>query len=192
MRTSSIAVLTAMCAATALGSSGGECEHFKAMWFGPTTPAFDVGTGRNLKQYPSHRIVDAVSMRLELKIPDMNVPRMTGVQTLTVETIGPREVGEIVIDAVEMKIESIAANGHDVKFEHADGKLRIMFSPMLKAGSRTDIVTKSFDGSALDDGESGVARSPGADTHAGTAADKLILVPVPRFSERAIDDGDHR
>lgn len=142
MRTSSIAVLTAMCAATALGSGGGECEQFKAMWFGPTTPAFDVETGRNLKQYPSHRIVDAVSMRLELKIPDMNVPRMTGVQTLTVETIGPREVGEIVIDAVEMKIESIAANGHDVKFEHADGKLRIMFSPMLKAGSRTDIVTK--------------------------------------------------
>lgn len=142
MKTRTIVSLVSLCAATALGSGGGECEHYKALWFGPTTPAFDEESGRNLRQFPPHRMVDAISSKLELTIADMNVRRMTGVQTLVVEPISPKGVSEIRIDAVELKIESIEVNGNAAKYEHADGRLRIMFEPALSAGTRSEIVTR--------------------------------------------------
>lgn len=95
-----------------------------------SVPAFDPVTGRDLSTYPPSPVVDFIHMRLEIDIPDMNTPRLTAVQTLTLRAY-QRVVPEITLDARLMEIERAEVPGRGVVTEYDGERLRIAFDPPL-------------------------------------------------------------
>lgn len=101
----------------------------------------EVGTGRDLANWPPPRHFDHLHMRLEVDIPSMDTPRLTAVQTLAVTPIGrPRR--ELVLDAAGMQIQSVAVAGREQAFAHESGKLRITFDKPVPLGERVEVVTR--------------------------------------------------
>jgi aminopeptidase N len=101
---------------------------------------FDPGSGRDIRNYPPHRIVDFRHMKLEVTIPDMNVPKLSATQTLTVHPIsGP--VDSLALDAREMKIDSVVALGHETRFGYDNRTLNISFAPPIGEDETVDIIT---------------------------------------------------
>src|SRR5262245_30240981 len=87
---------------------------------GKAVPGFDQDTGRDLWTYPPHPIVSYQHMKLAMDIPDMNTPRFSAVQSLTVKPIaGP--VSALTLDARLLDIQSVACAGHQVTFKN-DGR----------------------------------------------------------------------
>ena len=101
---------------------------------------WDPETGRDLLNYPPDRIVDHQHMRLEIDIPDMNVPRASAVQTLTVTAIGT-PTASLTLDARLLDIRSVTSPGRRVTHEHDGRRLTMRFDPPLEPGIASDIVT---------------------------------------------------
>ena len=101
---------------------------------------FDAASGRSLRHFPPDRVVDFEHMKLELRIDDMNVPRMECRQTLSFEVIaGPLET--LSLDARLMDITSVAWSHGALEYT-ADGRtLEVVFDPPLARGERVEIVT---------------------------------------------------
>jgi len=101
---------------------------------------FDPDSGANLRNYPPHRVADYEHMRLELTIPDMDVPRAEALQTLSLLPIG-YELGELTLHAVGLDIESVTSEGREVAFEHDGRTLVVRFDPPVPVGERVELVT---------------------------------------------------
>lgn len=121
------------------------CEHCRLEAFGDADSAktrlgFDEANGRDLANYPPHRLADFQHMRLELMIADMNQTRLDGKQTLTIEPIA-EPLTDIDLDARRMDIRSVTAPGHTCRFTLENEKLRLEFDPPLPVGKAIDITT---------------------------------------------------
>ncbi|MFZ4575052.1 MAG: M1 family aminopeptidase [Phycisphaerales bacterium] len=139
MRTASLlAAALVTCSAAFAGEN--ECMHMKLLAT-PAPAGFDAESGRNLRNFPPHRLVDAQRMQLEITIPDMNTPKFSAVQRLTVTAMGLRDIPQIQLDAVGLIVDSVSADGRDVSFTQSDGLLRLSFSPALKAGESVTLTT---------------------------------------------------
>ncbi len=90
-------------------------------------PRIDPESGRELANYAPARHFDHLHLRLELDIPDMEVPHFAATETLRIRPIG-RARSELVLDAGrELTIESVTLAGAGQPFEHAGSKLTIRF-----------------------------------------------------------------
>lgn len=87
-------------------------------------PRIDSDSGRALLNYPHDRHFDHLHMNLELDIPSMLTPNLTGVETLDVAPIGcPRS--ELVLDCRGPEVQSVTLAGSDRPFKLESGQLRI-------------------------------------------------------------------
>lgn len=102
-------------------------------------PRIDQNTGAELANYPLPRHFDHLHMLLELDIPDMGKPFLTGAETLTVMPVGKtRETLEL--DAADaMMIESVTIAGKAQKFAHEGDVLTVDLASPLKLGQRADV-----------------------------------------------------
>ncbi|MBL9000519.1 MAG: HEAT repeat domain-containing protein [Phycisphaerae bacterium] len=96
-------------------------------------------TGRAKAQFPPHLTADYKHIRIELTIPDMNTPRLTGTATLTFAPIaGP--LSELTLDAKAMDVMSVTCSTRDAEFTHDGRKLTVRFDPALPRGEAADIM----------------------------------------------------
>lgn len=115
-------------------------------------PGYDPATGRDLANYPPHPFVDYLHMRLELDIPDMNVPRMDAVQLLRFQPLA-RPIGRLTLNAPLLEIREVslgrgpASEGASERlaaavFEHDGKTLTVTFDPMLEPGTTYELSTR--------------------------------------------------
>ncbi len=98
---------------------------------------FDPATGRDTRNYPPHTSVDFERLELDLDIPDMNQPRLSGVATYLIRPrapvsvlklwAGPRE--SMTISAVSIDGDATAA-----RIAHEGETLTLTFGRPLEAG----------------------------------------------------------
>jgi aminopeptidase N len=162
----------------ALGRSGHDrvgcdergCEHAKVEWLelsgNPETIAgFDTQTGRDERNFPRDRVADFLHMKLELTIPDMDVPRAQGKQTLRIAPIA-YPLSTLTLDARAMTISRVSCEGHSASFTHDGRVLSITFGTPVPAGLEATLVIEY----ALDDPPRGLIWTPTSDAWAGRAA----------------------
>jgi len=114
---------------------------FAATALGEPDPTLriDVDTGRDLKNYAPHRFADFHHMRLEIDIPDMNVPTFDARSVLTLEPIA-EDLWELPLDAHRMEIRSVSMNGAPaVLWTHDGEELLLRFEPPIPVGRRIDV-----------------------------------------------------
>jgi len=109
----------------------------------PSTPAqsddrFDREAGRDLRVWPPDRHFDHVHMRLEIDVPDMDVPEFSAVETLRVRAIGTGR-DRLELDAGPLEINSVRRGGSPQAFTHADGELTIWFNDPVARGEVAEI-----------------------------------------------------
>jgi aminopeptidase N len=83
--------------------------------------------------------VDYQHMKLEITIPDMNVPRFSGTSTITF-TPTVESLKSLTLDAKAFEVSSVTHAGTPVQFEHKGKKLDVRFDPPLTGGTPHDIV----------------------------------------------------
>jgi aminopeptidase N len=154
-------LLAAGVAGAAIAHDDGCCLRLPAAAYNP----FDPATGRDLLNYARHRHVDHQHMKLVIDIPDMNVPRATAVQTLTVNAIGT-PVETLTLDARLLEIAGVSSPGREVAHEHDGQHLTIRFDPPLQPGAPADIVTRY----TINDPPDGLFWTPESDAWPGRAA----------------------
>ncbi|MCH9058619.1 MAG: hypothetical protein IIB55_08330, partial [Planctomycetes bacterium] len=82
---------------------------------------FDLESGRSTANYPPPRHFDHLHMLLEIDIPDMDEPRLTARETLTLSSIGSRR-WELRLDAVGLQVRAVERAGLPQSFTH-DGSV---------------------------------------------------------------------
>ena len=133
-----MAVVAAMAGGTrAAGTGDDRCDHGGGAWVGASV---DPATGAVTRRYSTPRTADHLHMRLDLFIADMNTPRMSGLQTLTLRPIGG-PLGETALDARGLTIVSVTCVGRATQFEHDGRRLTIRFDPPLEAGVAAEVIT---------------------------------------------------
>ncbi|MBS0198393.1 MAG: M1 family metallopeptidase [Planctomycetes bacterium] len=126
---------------------------------------FDAESGRNTRFYPPHLNADYKHVKLELTIPDMNVPKLTATETLTLSPIaGP--LSGITLDAKAMAVSSVSATGYTTEFEYDGKKLSVKFEPAVPADASIDLVVQY----ELDDPPLGMVWTPESPTWPGRPA----------------------
>jgi aminopeptidase N len=71
-------------------------------------PEWDASTGASTLNYPPHRLADIRHIMLEIDIPDMNTPRLTARQTITLAPIAS-DLSFLLLHGVGLEINSITA-----------------------------------------------------------------------------------
>lgn len=102
-------------------------------------PDYDDATGRDLSNYPPHRLADFIHMRLDLVIPDMNQTRLDGVETLTFSPIADT-LDSLSLDARGMSIRRVRVGDRECTFSHEGTRLQINLDPPIAAGTRASLV----------------------------------------------------
>ncbi len=107
---------------------------------------YELGTGRDLRNYAPDRPADIKHMRLEIDIPNMNTPRLTARQTLTLVPIA-RPLETLDLNAEQMEITRVSAgpakNGSEsAPFSYNDRVLTVRFEPPLPAGKEASVVVE--------------------------------------------------
>ncbi len=106
----------------------------------PQAQGYDADTGKDLRNYPPHRRADLLHMKLEVLIPDMNVPRFTATQHLRLSALAvPLETLEL--DARGLGVTSVKAEGFATSFKHDGRTLAVTFSPPLSPNQTIDLET---------------------------------------------------
>jgi aminopeptidase N len=98
------------------------------------TLAIDRATGRSLANRPPDPAFDHRHMRLEVDIPDLNKPSLTGRQTLDLSPIGrPRD--QVILDARStLTIHAVRVDGKPAEFTHDGRRLRVILNPPGQPG----------------------------------------------------------
>lgn len=104
----------------------------------PAVANYDPATGKIDADYPPHRAVDFLHMKLELTIPDMNTPRASGQQVLSISPIA-KQCSTLTLDAKALDIKAASIPGHVVDFQHAGKSLELTFSPPLSIDKTYDL-----------------------------------------------------
>ena len=159
-RMMSLVLLAGLAAAPAFAVSGDEdCESLHMQW--PPAPpqqasGFDDATGRDTRHYPPHVLADFKHMLLDITIPDMNTPRFSATQTLTLSPLGA-DLYVLPLNARAMSISSVSSEGTKATFKYLDNAtLEISFDPPLPAGKDATVVI----GYSVDDPPFGITWTP--------------------------------
>lgn len=121
-----------------------------------TAMGFDDATGRDTRHYPPHVLADFKHMLLELTIPDMNTPRFSATETLTLSPIGS-ELAVLPLSARAMTIKGVSCEGTKATFSHLDNaRLEISFDPALPPG-KDAVVSINY---SVDDPPFGIMWTP--------------------------------
>jgi aminopeptidase N len=101
---------------------------------------FDPATGRDLLNYPSHRSADLLHERIELVIPDMNVPHAMAAATIRFTPIAG-DVRTLVLQAAELNIRAVTSDGRTSTFtaNPGDDRLEIAFDPPVPFGQTAEV-----------------------------------------------------
>jgi len=136
-------ILSAGLTAPLLAHGGGHegCLEARTLLAPTRAMGYDEDTGKDLRNYPPHRLADLQHMRLEVMIPDMNVPRFTATQTLRLAAMG-QPLETLTLDARAFKVTSVAMEGRETRFTHDARTLTITFVPALKPGETGDLITE--------------------------------------------------
>jgi aminopeptidase N len=124
----------AAAAGRALGAWGDGCGE--QGWAPP--PQFDEATGRDLLHYPPRRSADITHIKLDIVIPDMNVPRLTGAEDLSFTPLGDA-LESWSLHARAMTIRGVACEGRKVAYTHDGERLAMTFDPPVPAGERATV-----------------------------------------------------
>jgi hypothetical protein len=147
-------------------------------------PRIDADTGRDVSHWPHPRPFDHLHMRLELDIPDMNVPHLTGHETLTITPIG-RDRDSLRLDAQRMSIHGVSIAGRPQAFTYDGQSLDILFDKPIKLGQTAEVIIDyglqypNNDGVGLTwtpgkpDGANDTARSPQIHTQGQPETNRL-------------------
>lgn len=138
-----IVLASAVCIAAA-GSAGevNECLEGRlerGHWAADTTEhRFDEQSGRDLRHYAPDRPADFVSMKLELDIPDMEVPALTAREHLTFIPTG-KPLAALRLDAEGLQISAVeliklTKEMVHTSFHHDGHELMVTFNPPLAVG----------------------------------------------------------
>ncbi len=100
---------------------------------------YDAKAGVQQAVYPPHRLVDHKHLRLELTIPDMNVPKASATATLRVAAISG-QVPTLTLDAKSLAIDSVACKGRKTTHAYDGRKLAITFDPPLEQDKDAEVV----------------------------------------------------
>ncbi|HYE63801.1 MAG TPA: M1 family aminopeptidase [Phycisphaerales bacterium] len=103
--------------------------------------AFDEDSGRDLRNFPPHRLADLTHMRLEILIEDMNTPRFTATQSLRLAALG-QPLETLTLDARGLSIASVAMAGRETRFSHDGRALTVTFAPALQPGEIGELITE--------------------------------------------------
>ena len=101
---------------------------------------YDEATGKRTLSYPPHRVVDYKHMLLEITIPDMNQPRATAIQTLTIAPLSG-SCATLSLNAKALKIKSVSVANRATTFVQNGKHLTITFDPPLVEGHDAKITT---------------------------------------------------
>ena len=99
---------------------------------------FDLESGRSTANYPPPRHFDHLHMLLEIDIPDMDEPRLTARETLTLSSIGSRR-SELRLDAVGLQVRAVERAGLPQSFTHDGSVLRIKLDPPVEADEQFQV-----------------------------------------------------
>lgn len=101
---------------------------------------FDASSGRDLLNYPRHRVADFLHMKLAIDIADMNTPRAEATQTLTLRPIA-RNLSRLSLDAPLLEISAVTPEAAGEagacrvsSFSHDGEQLVIEIDPPLPVG----------------------------------------------------------
>jgi aminopeptidase N len=138
-----VGVLLATAASTSIARAHDDCcQSFKMEAFegyDATFAGFDAVTGRNTRNYPPDRHADHTHLKIEITVPTMDEPRLTGRETLTFRPIA-RDLSSLTLDARAMIIKNVAAPGHKVTFGHDGMVLSIALDPPATIGQESQVV----------------------------------------------------
>jgi aminopeptidase N len=133
--------------APAIADDGGSwCEHAKLdalqdQGSGPKPAAgFDPETGRDTRVFAPDRVIDALHMKLELVIRDMETPVAEATQTLRCMPIGSA-LSTLTLDARALHVESVQCEGYQTSFTHDGTMLTIGFEPAVAVDTVVEIIT---------------------------------------------------
>ncbi len=139
-----IATLVAACGVARAADDGHEgcMEHkLRALPAAASTVAgFDEATGRDLRNFPPSPVADFRHMRLDITIEDMNTPRFSARQDLSLRALAT-PVTELTLNAVAMNITSVQASRGSATFTHDGEFLRVTLDPALPPGEELILTT---------------------------------------------------
>ncbi len=115
--------------------------------------------------FPPHRLVDHKHLRIELTIPDMNVPRASAVATLRMAAIRG-EVPTITLDAKSLGIDAVTCPDRAVTPVYDGRKLALTFHPPLEQGKDVEVSIRY----TIDDPRLGLVWTPESPAWPGRAA----------------------
>ncbi len=160
-----VLMTTAGSALACLGciGEGSEQEYLHAEMLA----AWEASTGADSRQYAPERVVDFEHMRLELDIPDMDVPTMSAKQTLTFTATKP-EMDSFTLNANQLTINNVYAIGRGQVVTHSydDETLTLAFDPPLKRGDTGGVVIEY----EINDPPEGLLWTPASDAFPGRPA----------------------
>lgn len=105
----------------------------------PADARIDAATGRQNAVWPQDRLFDHIHMKLELDIPDIGKPSLSGVETLTVEPIAATHT-TLSLDSHGPVVKTVTVAGVPAAFHDAEGKLVIDLPTPVSPGQRVDVV----------------------------------------------------
>ncbi|GDY00567.1 aminopeptidase [Phycisphaerae bacterium] len=141
------------------------CEHAKLEAVSNLTAAgFSEATGEDTRNFAPTRIADIQHMKLDLFIPDMNKPTLTGTQTLRLTPFA--EMSSLTLDAKAMTINSVSAANTKATFTYNDNKLTVTFDPPLPQDQTAQLITTY----TLNDPPRGLIWTPESPAWPGRAA----------------------
>ncbi|MDX2018065.1 MAG: M1 family aminopeptidase [Planctomycetota bacterium] len=127
------------------------CEHCRLealRALGPEMGATDGVSGKDLRNFPPHRVADMTEMKLDFTIPDMETPRIEARQSLTFRTFG-KAVPEMRLDARQFGVSRVmisrAGDGvreRRVSFTHDGVVLTVRFDPPLGGNANYTMLTE--------------------------------------------------
>lgn len=110
---------------------GGEFKGERLLW--------NSGTGADRRNYPPDRVVDFEHMKLEIDIPDMNIPELTARETLTFTPIGA-PVASLGLNAHNFEIRSVElVGGGKADYAYDGDRLQLTFAPPLVPGATSEL-----------------------------------------------------
>ncbi|MCW5753175.1 MAG: M1 family metallopeptidase [Phycisphaeraceae bacterium] len=101
-------------------------------------PRIDPRTGQDLRVWAPARHFDYQHMKLEITIPDMNIPKFHAIQTLRARAVG-KDRAEMRLDAQGPVINAISSGGRSLAFTHERRELLIYFPAPVRAGTEIEI-----------------------------------------------------
>jgi aminopeptidase N len=99
----------------------------------------DAATGRDLRNFPPDRRVDVRHMRLDLRFEDLETPRFSAVERLTVVPYAV-PVTSLRLDAVGLDIHRVTLDGASVEHFIDDDSITLRFDPPLAGTVEREIV----------------------------------------------------